>query len=134
MSRALFSLALTLLSPSLSLYFLSLSRSLFMSLHVSRYDRVALLVCIFRVVHKFRDAPFVRLGFTPPPSLTTSSRSLFLEFRHVTLFFTAVRLLSVYFGLASRSMFAVRDCVTLESFFSIYERSLINCLKFTQEA
>ena len=35
--------------------------------------------------------------------------------RHV-MFFTAVRLLSVYFGLASRSIFAVRDCVMLDSF------------------
>ena len=30
--------------------------------------------------------------------------------------FTAVRLFSVYFGLASRPIFDVRDCVTLESF------------------
>ena len=59
-----------------------------------------------------RDAAFSRIGFTSPPS----SRSLFLEFRGVTLFFTAVRLLLVNFGLASRSIFAVRDCVTLESF------------------
>ena len=43
------------------------------------------------------------------------SRSLFLEFRRVTRFFTAVRLFPVYFGLASRPIFAVRDCVTLES-------------------
>ena len=38
--------------------------------------------------------------------------------RHV-MFFTAVRLLSVYFGLASRPVLAVRDCVTLESFFDL---------------
>ena len=64
------------------------------------------------------------------------TRSLFPEFRRVTQFFTAVRLLSVYFGLASRSVFAVRDCVILESFLrftpshilvtreAIYERPL----------
>ena len=65
-----------------------------------------------------RDAAFFRLGFTPPPS----SRSLFLEFRRVTLLFTAVRLLSVYFRLASRSIFSVRDCVIRDA---IYEWSLI---------
>ena len=59
-----------------------------------------------------RDGAFFRLGFTPTPS----SRSLFLEFRRVGLPFTAVRLFSVYFGLASRPIFAVRDCVTLVSF------------------
>ena len=59
-----------------------------------------------------RDAAFFRLGFTPSPS----SRSLCLDFQRVTLFFTAVRLFSVYFGLASRPIFAVRDCVTLERF------------------
>ena len=77
-----------------------------------------------------REAAFFRLGFTPTPS----SRSLFLESRRVTQFFIAVRLLSVYFGLAFRSIFAVRDCVTLESFLrftpllvtrdAIYERPL----------
>ena len=46
-----------------------------------------------------------------------SSRSPFLEFRRVTMFFTAARLLSVYFGFALRSIFAVRVCVTLESVF-----------------
>ena len=80
-----------------------------------------------------RDAAFFDSDLPPPPS----SRSLFLEFRRVTLVFTAVRLLSVYFGLASRSIFDVRDCVTLESFLrftpplplvthdAIYERPLI---------
>ena len=34
--------------------------------------------------------------------------------RHAVL--TAVRVFSVYFGLTSRPIFAVRDCVTLESF------------------
>ena len=60
-----------------------------------------------------RDAAFFDLVLPPPPP---SSRSLFLEIRRVTLFFTVVRLLSVYFGLASRAIFAVRDCVTFEVF------------------
>ena len=59
-----------------------------------------------------RDAAFFDLDLPPPPS----SRSLSLKFRRVTLFFTAVRFFSVYFGLASRPSFAVCDCVTLESF------------------
>ena len=56
--------------------------------------------------------PFFDSDLPPPPS----SSSLFLEFQRVMLFFTAVRVLPVYFGLASRSIFAVRDCVTLETF------------------
>ena len=59
-----------------------------------------------------RDEAFFRLLFTPP----SSSRSLFLEFRRITLFFTAAYLFSVYFGPASRTIFGVRDCIALESF------------------
>ena len=57
-----------------------------------------------------RDAAFFDSDLHTP-----SARSLFLEFRRVTLCFTAARLLSVYYRLAARSSFAVRDCVTLES-------------------
>ena len=73
--------------------------------------------------------PFFDSDLPPTPS----SRSRFLEFRRVTLFFTAVHLLSVYFGLASRSIFCCSDCVTLQNFLrftplvtrdAIYERPL----------
>ena len=54
--------------------------------------------------------PFFDSGLPPP-----SPRSPLLECWRATRCFD-VRLLLVYFGLASRSGFAVGDCVTLESF------------------
>ena len=63
---------------------------------------------------------FFRLGFTPPPS----SRSLFLEFRRATLFFTDVRLFLVYFALASRSKVFFDLPSLLVTRDAIYERLL----------
>ena len=67
-------------------------------------------------VHKFRHARrglfSTRIYPTPSPFVTLIFPRV--SARHAV--FTAVRLFSVYFGLASRSLFAVRDCVTLESF------------------
>ena len=74
-----------------------------------------------QLLTKYRTA-FDSLSHATLPSfnsdlpLSSSPPSRFLEFRRVTLFYCYSLLFAVYFGLAWRSIFAVHDCVTLESF------------------
>ena len=56
-----------------------------------------------------RDAALFRLGFIPLPLTPTLVTLTFLRVSVRQGIFTAVRLLSVYFGLDSRQIFAVRD-------------------------
>ena len=65
-------------------------------------------------VHKLRHACrglFSTRIYTPPPS----SRSLFLEFRRVSQFFSCSLTFSVFWAIATM-FFSVHDCVKLESF------------------